>query len=797
MKFSIDLEILFNDINEIVSEMQHEYVTPEHALLGLLYQMEFADVMTDFDTDPDEIEIALKDYLDRNMDRIPRRKCDTEHHTSQYFTMMLSHAKNMMLSAEKDTITLPMFVEAFFYLPDSFAHNILQKVVGDNRAEFIQQVIQAYQDEDEEEDEDEDEDNPEDGNSNGNPVRFNYFQSLAEAFAGIGGMRHGYINQQDEEDEEDRDYSTSKPQQGNERWRKLVTCVNDTVDHHNPLIGREEEMERTIQILCRKEKNNPLHIGEPGVGKTSMAYGLARLINEGIVPERLKGSRIYLLNIGDLLAGTQYRGDFEKRIKLLMEGASEEGNAIIYIDEIHNIVGAGKISDSSMDASNMLKPFFESGKVRFIGSTTYAEYNRYIAQHQGLARRFQQVDIKEPSTEETIHILQQLKEKYEDFHHVTYTDEAIELAVKASDKFINDRRLPDKAIDLIDEAGAYVVTHHDGNESHEKEDRLVVDKTIIIDILAKVCKVDANIMTEQDNGSMQTLQERILRKVYGQDKAVEQVCTAVQMAKAGLGDDTKPIASLLFVGPTGVGKTEIAKVLAHELGISLVRFDMSEYTDEYTVSKLIGSAAGYVGYEDGGLLTNAIRKTPNCVLLLDEIEKAHRNIYNVLLQVMDYAKLTDNKGNKVDFRNVILLMTSNAGAQYAHQANIGFGSTTTAGNAMMGQVKKTFTPEFINRLNGIIVFNDMDDTMAGLILDKKLGELNEKLKAKKVTMTLSEDARRHLLKRGITREYGAREIDRVINAELKPLLMHEILYGRLKEGGDISLECKDDQLYII
>ena len=783
MKFSIDLEILFDDINEIVTEMRHEYITPEHALLCLLYQMEFADVITDFDTDPDEMEIALKDYLDRNMDRISR-KCDTEHLTSQYFTMMLSHAKNMMLSAEKDMITLPMFVEAFFYLPDSFAHNILQKVVGDNRSEFIRQVIQAYQDDEEYED------NPEDGNSNDNPVKFNYFQSLAEAIAGIGD---GYISRQ-----EDEDHSAPKPQQGNERWRKLVTCVNDTVDHHNPLIGRKEEMERTIQILCRKEKNNPLHIGEPGVGKTSMAYGLARLINEGKVPERLKESRIYLLNIGDLLAGTQYRGDFEKRIKQLMEGASEEGNAIIYIDEIHNIVGAGQIGDSSMDAANMLKPFFESGKVRFIGSTTYAEYNRYIAQHQGLARRFQQVDIKEPSTEETIHILQQLKEKYEDFHHVTYTDEAIELAVKASDKFINDRCLPDKAIDLIDEAGAYVVTHHNGNESHEKEDdRLVVDKAIIIDILAKVCKVDANIMTEEDNGSMQTLQERILSKIYGQDKAVEQVCTAVQMAKAGLGDDSKPIASLLFVGPTGVGKTEIAKVLAHELGISLVRFDMSEYTDEYTVSKLIGSAAGYVGYEDGGLLTNAIRKTPNCVLLLDEIEKAHRNIYNVLLQIMDYANLTDNKGNKVDFRNVILLMTSNAGAQYAHQANIGFGNTTTAGNAMMGQVKKTFTPEFINRLNGIIVFNDMDDTMAGLILDKKLGELNEKLKAKKVTMTLSEDARRHLLKRGVTREYGAREIDRVINAELKPLLMRAILYGRLKEGGDICLECKDDKLYII
>ena len=517
--------------------------------------------------------------------------------------------------------------------------------------------------------------------------------------------------------------------------------------------------------------------------------GLVMRIVKGNVPPRLKGSRVYQMDLGAMLAGTQYRGDFEKRIKRVMDGIQKEGNSIVYIDEIHNLIGAGRISDGSMDASNMLKPYLEKGDIRFIGSTTYDEYNRYFARSRGIVRRFQQIDIPEPSIEETIDILKGLKKKYEQFHNVTYSNEVIEYAVRASAKYINDRFLPDKAIDLIDEAGAYRELHPIEGKKTQK-----VDKALVSEVLAKVCKIDATAMKEENNASLKTLEQRILAKIYGQDEAVKQVVEAIQMAKAGLLDDNKPLASLLFVGPTGVGKTEVARVLAQELGISLVRFDMSEYTEKHAVAKLIGSPAGYVGYEDGGLLTDAIRKSPNCVLLLDEIEKAHQDIYNILLQVMDYARLTDNKGQKADFRNVVLIMTSNAGAQYASRASVGFSGNVSRGEAMLAQVKKTFKPEFINRMSGTVVFHDMDLHMAGLILDKKLRELQDKLTQKNVTLELSAEARTFLLQKGFTREYGAREMDRVIAQLLKPILMREILFGKLKRGGKAHVEMDGEQL---
>lgn len=601
-----------------------------------------------------------------------------------------------------------------------------------------------------------------------------FMQSLVSAYA---------VDETGEGAEGDDDANSPAP------WRKLVTCVNDTYAAHNPLIGREAELERTMQVLCRKDKNNPLHVGEPGVGKTALIYGLTALIERGEVPERLRGAHVYMMDMGTMVAGTQFRGDFEKRIKMVMEGLAQEGNAILCIDEIHNLIGAGRNGDASLDASNMLKPYLESGAIRFIGSTTYDEYNRYIAKQKSLVRRFQQIDIAEPSVDDAIRIVEGLRPSYEKFHGVKYAAGVVEFAVRSAAKHIRDRFLPDKAIDLIDEAGAYRETH-----PLTTQKRQTVDRRLLTDILARVCKIDAEALKEQSNDALRTLEGDIKKEIFGQDEAVARVVEAVQMSKAGLADDTKPMASLLFVGPTGVGKTEVARVLSERMGMKLVRFDMSEYAEKHAVAKLIGSPAGYVGYEDGGLLTAAVRKTPNCVLLFDEIEKAHPDIFNIFLQMMDYAALTDNHGERADFRNAVIIMTSNAGAQYASRASIGFTGSVSRGDAMLTTVKKTFKPEFINRLTDIVVFHDMSRQMASLILDKKLAQLQTKLSAKNVTLHLSTEARELLLTKGFTPEYGARELDRVIGSMLKPLLMREILFGRLKKNGDAVVEVKDGAL---
>ncbi|RGU23956.1 AAA family ATPase [Bacteroides cellulosilyticus] len=714
---------------------RHEFITPEHLLSAFLEQSPFANALNMCFCDTQELAFSLENYFTEELESVPA-DMDYELEVSTQLNELIQHAYLMIDYSSAEALNVPHLVQSMLQLKESWACHILKEALEEDLPEFISQLISRY-----------------------------------------------------EEVEEEDDLQTS-PQEKSEPWRNFVTCLNDCLQDHNPLIGREAELERTIQVLCRKEKNNPLHVGEPGVGKTSLAYGLAARIEAREVPERLLDCRIYELDLGTLLAGTQYRGDFEKRLKTIMEGVRNEGRAIIYIDEIHNLIGAGRTGDGSMDASNMLKPYLESGDIRFIGSTTYEEYNRYFARSKGLVRRFQQIDILEPSIEETIHIVEGLKEKYEEFHGVTYHPDVIPYAVKASVRYISDRFLPDKAIDLVDEAGAYREIHP--IPSGEQ----IVDKTLITDVLARICKVDALAMKEEDTTSLETLHARISAKIYGQEEAVRQVVEAVQMSKAGLLDENKPLASLLFVGPTGVGKTEVAKVLASELGISLQRFDMSEYTEKHTVAKLIGSPAGYVGYEDGGLLTDAIRKTPNCVLLLDEIEKAHPDVFNILLQVMDYAVLTDNKGRKADCRHVVLIMTSNAGAQFARQASIGFSSQITVGEAMLKQVKKTFKPEFINRLSATVVFHDMSREMASLILDKKLGELSSKLAARQIEMELSPEARNWLLQRGFLPEYGAREMDRVIASHLKPLLMREILFGSLKSGGKTCIQVDKDQLVL-
>ena len=722
---------ILNNALECCKSYRHEFIMPEH-LLSVLIEDDIFNAALNIFYSPQILAERVEEFL-KQIDSVPE-DIEYEPEVSAQMGKVIESAVQDVALSSAESIDMPHLVGGILKLKESWAAYLLKDCLYNKEPNFMSQLIN-FCDFDER------------------------FQDETEGKKGIAA------------------------------WEKLVTCMNEHYKKYNPLIGRELELKRTIQVLCRRDKNNPLHVGEPGVGKTALVWGLVRLIEEDRVPKRLKGSKIYQLDMGTLLAGAQYRGDFENRIKQIMDGIQEGSeNNIVYIDEIHTLVGAGSIGESAMDASNMLKPYLESGKIRFIGSTTYEEYNRHFSRSKGLVRRFQQIDILEPSVDETKNIIRQLKPRYEEFHDVKYTDEAISFAVDASAKYINDRFLPDKAIDLIDEAGA--ASEFDGSVK-------AIGKKEIADVLSKTCKVDAlSEADDEDYQQLENLANRMLSQIYGQDEAIRQVVESVQMSRAGLSDDDKPLASLLFVGPTGVGKTEVARVMSKELGIALIRFDMSEYTEKHAVAKLIGSPAGYIGYEDGGLLTDAIRKNPNCVLLLDEIEKAHQDIYNILLQVMDYARLTDNKGRHADFRNVVLIMTSNAGAQFASQASIGFNSNVSRGDAMMRQVKKTFKPEFLNRLSGAVVFHDMDKQMATLILQKKLRELDSKLEKKQVNLELSSDAFEYILKEGFTTEYGAREMDRVISQKLKPLLMREILFGSLKKGGNITIDIKDGCLSV-
>ena len=745
-----------------------DFITPEHLLYGMMTLPQMQDLMWScneaFDLDDflDELDEHIEESTkDDSQGAKPNDICEPSFQLQQVFTDAVRQA----IMAERKAIDMPMAINAILCLENSWAAYLLRKHANVEDFEIM----------------------------TGTEIHFHEHSTGVEEdddqySNGEGDNPFGLFDDDDEDllfgDEDD----FSSPSHKNDKWKKYVTCINEHLAEKNPLIGRERELDRTIQVLCRKDKNNPLHIGEPGVGKTALVYGVARRIEEGKVPDRLKGCKIYQLDMGTLLAGTRFRGDMEQRLKQIMEGVTSEAHCIIYLDEIHNIVGAGKGAEGGSDVSDLLKPYLDDDRIRVIGATTYTEYNKNFTRSVGMIRRFQTIDVEEPSIDEAIHILKSLKPIYEKYHHVKYDAAAIEYAVTSSAKFITDRFLPDKAIDIIDEAGAQAEME---GKKYKK-----IGKKQIAEVLAKVAKIDALAIKQDDNKNLASLESRMKSVIYGQDRSIQTVVEAVQLSKAGLTDENKPLASLLFVGPTGVGKTEVAKMLAQELGVKLVRFDMSEYVEKHTVAKLIGAPAGYVGYDDGGLLTDAVRKSPDCVLLLDEIEKAHSDIFNILLQVMDYGVLTDSKGRKAHFKNVILIMTSNAGAQYASQASVGFASTATASSAMLKQVKHTFKPEFINRLNEIVVFNDMDEQMAKLILGKKLRELNAKLAAKSVSITLTDEAHQHLLKSGYSKEYGAREMDRVIQQQLKTMLMREILFGKLKKGGEATVDLQKGTLTI-
>lgn len=730
-------EMILLRAKEICKHLRHEYVTPEHVLASFVLFKDFERTLALFDVKTSDIAESLNQYFS---------KLDTISEEEEYEPEESFFFKELRKRYE---IELPKYDLSF----DSY---VLLKLLIEQKETQANQILSEALD----------------GDKNVDLLLAYYAHTISEL----------------PEDYFEEDYNSMVDQLQSAQSTGLLVCMNDQLEGRPRLVGREEELRQTIEVLCRMEKNNPLHIGDPGVGKTALVWGLVKRISDGDVPERLKTSKVYQLDVSTLVANGQFRGEMEKKLQETMKKISEQSGSIVYIDNIHTMVGAGRSNDSSLDATDVLKPFLDNGNIRFIGTTTPDDFKRHLERNQSLVRRFQQIEIKEPSTEESIHILTQLRSRYEEFHKVSYDDDVIRFAVTASEKYQSDRRLPDKALDLIDAAGARMEV--------KGEEGKCVSKELIAEILSEVSKIGTVKIDEESDNAVETLSDRILKQIYGQDEAVRLVSEAIQMSKAGLSDDGKPLASLLFVGPTGVGKTEVARVLSRELGVELLRFDMSEYTERHTVAKLIGSPAGYVGYEDGGLLTDAIRRNPNCVLLLDEIEKAHSDIYNILLQVMDYANLTDNRGQKSDFRNVVLIMTSNAGAQYASQANIGFGGHVSRGSAMQSQVKKLFKPEFLNRLSSVVTFNDMDEPMARKILEKKLGELRTKVESRGIQLEMSDEVFSQLLKEGFSKEYGAREMDRVIGSRLKPLLMREILYGKLRKGGKAQIIKQGDDIQI-
>lgn len=754
MKIAKEVEELLNDAVLNAGRRGNEYVTPEHVWFVLADRPAFQAAFKSCGGDVKKLKSRLEDYLGQ-MDTVEKDEGGIE--VSYGLSQTIEEAARKAISSDRDTIELPHLLYSMMELEESYGAYFVQM----QGVECVDLLVELGTD------------------GSGRKMGAGAGRTGGtDSHAGTGGTS----DMDNEEDAKEERESV---------LLQYAVCINDEVKNSCPLIGREAELERTMQVLCRRQKNNPLHVGEPGVGKTAITYGLAARINEGRVPEKLKNARIYGIDLGSMLAGTQFRGDFEKRFKAVMEELKEEENPILYIDEIHNLVGAGAVNGGSMDASNLLKPYLTDGKLKFIGATTYEEYKKYFSKDKSLVRRFQNIDIKEPTVEETVEILNGLKPYYEKFHHVRYQKGTMEHAASLSEQYINERYLPDKAIDLIDEAGAYL-------ELHPKNKKIqVVDKKLVEEVLAKICRIPKQTVETEERQKLARLERELKGRVFGQEAAVDQLTNAIKLSKAGLSEENKPVGSLLFVGPTGVGKTELAKSVAEVLGIRLVRFDMSEYAEKHTVAKLIGSPAGYVGYEEGGLLTEAIRKNPHCVLLLDEIEKAHSDIYNILLQIMDYATLTDNQGRKADFRSVILIMTSNAGAEKADRASIGFGGRQLNEEGITDEVKRVFRPEFRNRLDRIIIFRPLDAAMADRIVGKEFGNLARKAAEKNVELTLSRACRKYLAAKGVSREYGAREIKRIIGQEIKPLLVDEMLFGRLKKGGSCEVDYDGDQVILL
>jgi ATP-dependent Clp protease ATP-binding subunit ClpA len=748
---SRNLEQTLHRALSFANERRHEYATLEHLLLGLADDQDAATVLRACGVDLDKLRADLLEFLDKDLSGLVTERSGDPKPTAG-FQRVVQRAAIHVQSSGRDEVTGANVLVALFSERESHAVYFLQlqDMTRLDAVNFISHGIAKAP-----------------GRSAPRPVQ-----------GAPGGEGHGETEREEKHAKRGQDALSNY-------------CVNlnkkALAGKIDPLIGRETEIERTIQILCRRTKNNPLYVGDPGVGKTAIAEGLAKRIVEGDVPEVLAKATIYALDMGSLLAGTRYRGDFEERLKAVVNELENLPGAILFIDEIHTVIGAGATSGGAMDASNLLKPALASGTLRCIGSTTYKEFRNYFEKDRALVRRFQKIDVNEPNIEDSVKILRGLKANYEKHHKVRYTDEAIRAAVELASKYINDRKLPDKAIDVIDEAGASRML------LPENKRRKTVTLRDVEEIVAKIARIPPKSVSTDDKETLRNLERDLKAMVFGQDRAIEALAAAIKLSRAGLREAEKPIGNYLFSGPTGVGKTEVARQLAATLGIELIRFDMSEYMERHSVSRLIGAPPGYVGFDQGGLLTDAIDQHPHAVLLLDEIEKAHPDLFNILLQVMDHGKLTDHNGKLVDFRNIILIMTTNAGASDLARAAIGFGREVRVGEDEEA-IKRLFTPEFRNRLDATITFAALTPEIVARVVEKFVMQLEAQLADRNVTIQLSSAAKEWLAERGYDPLYGARPLARVIQEYIKKPLAEELLFGRLAKGGAVKVALKDGAL---
>jgi ATP-dependent Clp protease ATP-binding subunit ClpA len=744
---SKDLELTLNGAFKEARAKRHEFMTVEHLLLALLDNHTAADVLVACAADIPQLRRDLIEFIDSTTPLIAIEDEDRETQPTLGFQRVLQRAVFHVQSSGKKEVT---------------GANVLVAI-------FSEQESQA--------------------------VYFLKQQNISRIDV-VNFMAHGISKAQDERDGDEFgsgpvSEENSAEQSSSNPLENFATNLNESAKEGriDPLVGRDFEVDRVVQILSRRRKNNPLLVGESGVGKTAIAEGLAKRIVDGDVPEIMLGAQVYSLDLGALLAGTKYRGDFEKRLKGLLAELKKRDKSILFIDEIHTIIGAGAASGGVMDASNLLKPMLSSGELRCIGSTTYQEFRGIFEKDSALTRRFQKIDVNEPSVDETYKILRGLKTKFEDHHHLKYTDKALRAAAELADRYITDRHLPDKAIDVIDEAGA---AERLKSESKRKKSIGVVD---VERVVASIARVPTKTVNKDDKELLSNLERNLKMTVFGQNEAIENISSAIKLARAGLKSADKPIGSFLFTGPTGVGKTEVTRQLAESLGVELIRFDMSEYMERHTASRLIGAPPGYVGFDQGGLLTDGVNRHPHCVLLLDEIEKAHPDVFNLLLQVMDHGTLTDNNGRKTDFRNVIVIMTSNAGAQEMSRRSVGF---TTQDNSTDGMeaIKRAFSPEFRNRLDGIVQFAPLEKEVVLNVVDKFLVELQAQLDSKRVNMEVDASAREWLAEQGYDRNMGARPMARLIQEKIKRPLADMILFGDLSQGGTVMVEVKEGELIL-